>query len=84
MSFDHVFVCVCISNLNIHFTLAFLRMLQRDGFSSESNPADSIDSEEALGKPDGPTPGVIILRWVKVRSRTYFPFILKRRQRSEV
>ena len=59
-------------------------MLQRDGFSSEPNPADSIDSEEAPGKPDCPKPDVIISHWVKARSRTYFPFILKRRQRSEV
>jgi hypothetical protein len=39
-------------------------MLRRDGFSSESRPADSIDSGEAAGKPCCPISGVILI-WSK-------------------
>ena len=35
-------------------------MLRRDGFSSQSNPAEPIGSGEAAGKPDCPTSGVIL------------------------
>ena len=37
-------------------------MLRRDGLSSQSNPAETIDSGEAAGKPDCPTSGVILTR----------------------
>ena len=37
-------------------------MLRRDGFSSQSNPAEPIGSGEAAGKPDCPTSGVILTR----------------------
>ena len=37
-------------------------MLRRDGFSSQSSPAEPIDSGEAAGKPDCPTSGVILTR----------------------
>lgn len=59
-------------------------MLRHEGFSSESSPADSIDPGEAAGKPDCLTSGLILSFVVKARSKTYFPFILKRRHRFEV
>jgi hypothetical protein len=44
------------------FVSIFLRMLRRDGFSSETSSADSIDSGELAGKPHCPILGAILIR----------------------
>ena len=64
MSLGHLIAFIISEPTFILVPISF-RMLRRDGLSSESHSAasvDSIDSGEAAGKPDSPTSSIILTR----------------------